>query len=362
MTLSTAPFAEQVVLALQHLWRVGQERGVDCWGGAGVAYLASTTGSGPGPRSAEDDNKSENEHGNADGCRSVDREHVMIAARAWQLAHGVDEQGRHRHDQHDEHDEDRDEDEDDVLDVWDLQHNRHGMAAQKTTVGQHLHILPNNAVLSTSSLRTTANSHVVAPPLIAVEVCALPRNAEVEWWSTGLAGLVSAVRSGQCTVTRRRKRFGELGVADVLSVETSLAGNGDGDEDRDAAMGMDSTVKGTREYACFVTLAIQVQEQDDRMVSDDARYPRSVEDVKALIFDGMDERAEEFTGVEIVTAQSFVNVSSARAGRLSQDGLVGSSTVVPCQHVWTSLLGEGEQVCMSEVTAAVLLRVNARSI
>ena len=41
MEMLAGTFQEQAVLSLQHLWRIGQERGVDVWPW-GVAFLPST--------------------------------------------------------------------------------------------------------------------------------------------------------------------------------------------------------------------------------------------------------------------------------------------------------------------------------
>lgn len=148
MALYTGSFAEQANLALQHLWRVGQERKVDLWV-AGVGYLR----------------------------RGVSVADVAVAARVWNLACRVDENGSLKSNVEDEHEEEEDEEE---IDVWHRQHNR-GFAGGSLTVGEHLHVLPNHEILRSSTIDS------LVPPFVAVEVESLPRDASIEWWSTGLA-------------------------------------------------------------------------------------------------------------------------------------------------------------------------------
>ncbi|KIW94706.1 uncharacterized protein Z519_04683 [Cladophialophora bantiana CBS 173.52] len=168
MNLSQAGFLEETALSLQHLWRVGQERGVDMWPW-GIAFLEG--GCTDGPVRPE------------------------LSCRVWQQAHltgtrstkaGIGEE---------------DDEADEGPDAWDLRYNRastYEVSSGEMTVGQHLHLLPNaNIFLEDGS------SASFVPPFVAAEVVSLPRGAPVEWWSMGITNLpkspaskprVSAVR------------------------------------------------------------------------------------------------------------------------------------------------------------------------
>ncbi|OAP54969.1 hypothetical protein AYL99_10669 [Fonsecaea erecta] len=153
MELSHAGFPEQAVLSLQHMWRVGQERGVDMWPW-GIAFLESCT-----------DTPARTKY----SCR-IWRQTHLTGTRLTKVV--ADEEG---------------DEEDGGLDAWDLQHNRaatYQAATAQVTVGQHLHLLPHPGVLLDDS-----TSFTFLPPFIAAEVVSLPRNAPVEWWSMGITNL-----------------------------------------------------------------------------------------------------------------------------------------------------------------------------
>lgn len=322
MALSDAPFEEQAVLALQHLWRIGQERGVDMWASPGVAYLASAPGSSGG---------------------SVDRAAVVVAAEVWWLAHAFDEKGKIRQDGQQDAGDDNDE-EDEGLDVWDLQRNRGfaNAAVARMTVGEHLHVLPNDNVFGN---RPTLNGYMA--PFIAVEVSALPRNASIEWWSMGIVGLVSAVKQNQCIVVTRTERFADWGSASMLIIKTRNAGHGYGEETEDIPVGI-------QECSCFITLVIE------EGIAANAEYPRSIDDISRKLLVNVEEC--EFASIEIVTAQSFVSVTSEQGLSVAESSLVRNSTVVPCGHVWTGSSHSPNQGTLRDIAAAVLLRVDTRSI
>lgn len=152
MNILEAPFVDQAVLSLQHLWRVGQERGVDLWPW-GISFLKEESAS----------------HSRADEAWKV-----------WQNAHSIGTK-------HEDDSTDEENDDDDGPDAWDLQFNR-SIAFQSSqsrmTVGAHLHTLPNPNVFISPTSKTT-----YIPSFIAATVTALPRDARVEWWSLGLANL-----------------------------------------------------------------------------------------------------------------------------------------------------------------------------
>lgn len=145
MEILQAAFPEQAVLSLQHLWRAGQEREVDLWPW-GVAFLKR-------------------------GC-DVSLQ-VEMSCKIWQAVHEIGTRPKTQDF----------EDDAEGPDAWDLQYNRasgYETFSAPISLGDHLHVLPNLAVLDNANF---------VPPFIAAEVETLPRDASVEWWSLGITNL-----------------------------------------------------------------------------------------------------------------------------------------------------------------------------
>ncbi|KAH6998421.1 hypothetical protein BKA56DRAFT_567643 [Ilyonectria sp. MPI-CAGE-AT-0026] len=127
----------QVVLALQHLWRVGQELKVQHWTSS-VAYF---------PRS--------------ESVTDMER-NAKVAGLAWKQAHGSPE----------------DEDDENGPDPWDLKYN----PAYQTLAGNDGHearrSVPDWSILT---LRQQNELETCIPPMFAIEVEELPRQSAVEW-------------------------------------------------------------------------------------------------------------------------------------------------------------------------------------
>lgn len=153
MEMLSSGFEELAILSLQHLWRIGQERKVDIWPWA-VAFLRS----------------SEDIHPRA-----------VFAAEIWKQLHNqasteADGEGPS----------------DDDFDIGDL-HLQRSFVPHRSTSSPHTLLSP----LPNLSLIDAANDQAFVAPLIVAEVVNLPRNAEIEWWSTGithLANLSSGLR------------------------------------------------------------------------------------------------------------------------------------------------------------------------
>ena len=140
MNILEASFQEQALLSLQHLWRIGQERGVDLWPW-GVALLFSTNQAQVRAQAAYD---------------------VWFRAHTWSSE-----------------EENESDDEDKDQDVWSSRHNHFpGSNQQQISVGERLHVLPTHAIIDRST-QTDAD----CPPFLAAEVISLPRDASIEWWS-----------------------------------------------------------------------------------------------------------------------------------------------------------------------------------
>ncbi|CAI4216475.1 unnamed protein product [Parascedosporium putredinis] len=167
----------QIVLALQHLWRIGVEMKVQLWAGA-VAYF---------PRA---------------GSPEEMVHKAKRAALAWQGAHvGVRGQGG------DEDDED--EDDENGPDLWDLKYNSEYMNYGEARAGPKP--LPD-----WEAFRKQPNGEAAqrVPPFFAVEVEELPRQAGIEWH---VHAALSYVESGAAHVEERSgvARSAALGDADV---------------------------------------------------------------------------------------------------------------------------------------------------
>lgn len=145
---SSTALQEQIVLSLQHLWRIGSERKVQYWASA-VAYFS------------RQDSDVEMET------------RAILAGCAWQKVHetfetedDLDEQGP---------------------DLWDRTHNPQymtlgGIAQEATTIP-----LPDVSILP---LRQQNEPDACVPPFFAVEMEELPRQAAVEWHAhLGLLGV-----------------------------------------------------------------------------------------------------------------------------------------------------------------------------
>jgi diphthine-ammonia ligase len=231
MEMLKAPFLQQTILSLQHLWRVGQERSVDLWT-HGVAFLADSSKSveksnaireeGEGKWDTDDvrepkeksvqlsteegqtaikdlisSNKQEQSSGqdNEQHAQDVkggeaDSERLQTIWQSWKGAHARSQKPR-------DVEEVEEEEEGEGLDVWDLRYNlyrRRGLDTSNTSQprkpsGKHLHPLPNLSVVQKGSLAATSPRGIFAPPLLIAQVDSLPRSAPIEWHSLGLGSM-----------------------------------------------------------------------------------------------------------------------------------------------------------------------------
>lgn len=145
-------FADQAILSLQHLWRIGQIMDVKLWLGA-VAFIGRSS-------------------------QAPIEDRIQIALQAWKAAHSSSRENE-------ENEEDGDEDEgDDGVDLWDRTHGRH------QTYGQSA---------ATSTKRADILGGFV-PPCFVAEVETLPRDAPIEWASVGSTAPAQAlVKKGPYT-------------------------------------------------------------------------------------------------------------------------------------------------------------------
>lgn len=131
-------FKTQIVLSLQHLWRIGQVMHVSWWTGA-VAYFSR------------------------DSLSNISRK-AKLAGFAWEDQHLVEKTT----------DEDPElEDNSKVPDLWEA-HYHGGVKTMGGSITQRR--LPNWSVVSSQD-----DSNPALPPFFAAEVEALPRGSDIEW-------------------------------------------------------------------------------------------------------------------------------------------------------------------------------------
>ncbi|KAJ4268417.1 hypothetical protein NW762_002480 [Fusarium torreyae] len=127
----------QIVLSLQHLWRVGQELKIQWWTSS-VAYFPRANSSVEVQRSAQ------------------------LAGHAWKQAHGSP---------------DDEEEADNGPDLWDLKYNPEYMSLANDEKASRKSIPDWEAL----TLRQQNEPDTCIPPMFAAEVEELPRQAAVEW-------------------------------------------------------------------------------------------------------------------------------------------------------------------------------------
>ncbi|KAJ5255332.1 hypothetical protein N7505_010483 [Penicillium chrysogenum] len=130
----------RAVLALQHLWRIGEAMQVNWWLGA-VAFLAR------------------GEHANTQ---------AQVAWRLWERMHALPDN------------EDEDDDDGPQLDAWDIKY------------GRRTEELTDAPVPSLPQFTALVVSHTSIPPFLAVQVDELPRGSDIEW--QGLGGRCEQVK------------------------------------------------------------------------------------------------------------------------------------------------------------------------
>lgn len=316
MTVQPGSLPYQAVLSLQHLWRVGQEQGVDLWAHAGVAYLP----------------------------RNTNPDLVPVLAGIWRKGHEVDEAGRDRSSDNVSHDTREDEE----VDLWDVQFNSSRTTSlNAATPGSHLHKLPNYEVFGDNALGYKS----FIPTFIAAQVSELPRKASIEWWSTGLAGVVSATQAQYChlrPIEGTTESWSFRGLA--LEMHHNTAN--------------DSGSSNQANFVCFLTL----------LVFNDTSQHKSIPGSQAalghvILRTLLSDISVSDWITEVVTCHTLVNISTSPAGLLDMP-LVKASTVVPCYNVWATVYEglrraenssedccDGQDACRS-ISAALIMRLD----
>ncbi|EXJ96079.1 hypothetical protein A1O1_01205 [Capronia coronata CBS 617.96] len=299
MKVSDGSFLDQAVLSLQHLWRIGQERGVDLWPW-GVALVK----------------KSINISAQALEASQVWQQVNLIGTRPEQDS-SSDETG---------------EDEDGP-DAWDRQYNRfsqYGATVAQTTVGEHLHMLPNPRVLREASSKSR-----FVPPFIAAEVVSLPRDATVEWWSLGVANLPKLPESvPRISTSRQDYTWGSICRVSVHppKKERNQEHDRKQDQDQSASNTTDTTIN-------LMTVLIHsplhhptssIREGIDVVEQDLAAFLSGRTD------SGTSSSLEVVHGTAFVSAEYQTPWSKKQKQKQDQDwdqSLFANLTVIPCKSV-----------------------------
>lgn len=326
MEVLQASFAQQALLALQHLWRVGQDRRVDLWLW-GVAYL---------PR--------------LDGVGTTTQ--PPIAAMVWEQAHLTTVHGVSILNQV----EDEGDDENSGPDAWDLQYGRLKTGHIAPTVGKHRHVLPNGAVIVNEKDKRWI------PPLVVAEVEELPRSAPIEWHSRGLGHVLqSSGKKSGVDVNICEFSWGSVSVCSYRTYSP-----------RDDADGDPPTSRAQRRHHHFVTIQIS----GTAVAGGSTELPPLTEvlgrvlPAKSSSHSTTDERTMEndylfatddrfllVHGVAYVSGVHGEEVFNSLGGVESLAGI----TLVPCRRLWGSCYqtvvpcqrGEG----IMDLSAALIIRV-----
>ena len=307
MSLSQADFLEQAVLSLQHLWRIGQERGVDLWPW-GIAFL--------------------------ERCEDV-LPRAAVACQIWQQAHLV---GMRSKEVISEIEEDHG-----GPDAWDMQYNRaskFGAGSMQMTVGEHRHLLPNPAVFAQG-----IPSSDFIPPFLAAEVVSLPRKAQVEWWSLGITNLPKSPTSRpRLLLTQRDYGWG------AITKVTIIPGS-----DADS-------------HTLVHLITIEVHQAMTSEVS--GTGVGSIEDdVLDLIQSGIDIEESMSSTPEFVHGTALISAQGQeRSAQLHEQRLFKDLVVVPCVSLYASSSRQNsahsatttEPALCQPLTLAITMRIDNR--
>ncbi|KAM7222349.1 hypothetical protein V8F06_002376 [Rhypophila decipiens] len=185
----------QLVLSLQHLWRIGVDVDVRWWSSA-VVYF---------PRQQEESAKSEDDNDDVEnGVLSMALGgKAQLAGRTWEAAHMWSEKKKRDRLGDDEGDGDSEDEEDEAgPDLWDRRFNTRYMSFAAAGDGEKAkgQKLPDWTVLDEDGSKVGGGNgngitskkekrRAMVPPLFAAEVEELPRGAGVEWHAhMGIAG------------------------------------------------------------------------------------------------------------------------------------------------------------------------------
>jgi diphthine-ammonia ligase len=150
-------FLAQSVLSLQHLWRIGRATNTTAWTGA-VAFISHCP--------------------NDEALRRA-----RIACESWLSVHDILDPKTRR--QGDDTVEEELADETEEPDIWDLKNGVASLSSLSTAEKDIRPLLPDNSRIAVGSAGGATCNNV--PPMFVAQVSELPRGADIEWCSTGIA-------------------------------------------------------------------------------------------------------------------------------------------------------------------------------
>ncbi|KAG5938466.1 hypothetical protein E4U60_001362 [Claviceps pazoutovae] len=187
---------QQIVLSLQHLWRIGTEMNVQCWTSA-VAYFTRRR----------------------QPCESSMRKCALLASQAWHMAHGSPYE--------DENENENDEDQLNGPDLWDLKHDaQYQSLGNSSSSASTPPPLPDWSIYTLQQQNEAAESCIA--PVFSAEIESLPRDSLVEWHAHSgskciEAGSVHVLHCGGLEAGRWRGWHCVVRAGDDVVLQTTLA-------------------------------------------------------------------------------------------------------------------------------------------
>ncbi|KAG6073327.1 hypothetical protein E4U15_006487 [Claviceps sp. LM218 group G6] len=297
---------QQIVLSLQHLWRIGTEMNIQCWTSA-VAYF--TRRRQPGESSM--------------------RECALLAGQAWRMAHDSP---------YEDEDEDENENDQDQLngpDLWDLKHD-----AQYQSLGNSSSSASTPPPLPDWSIYTLQQQNEAAAsciaPVFSAEIESLPRDSLVEWHAhSGIkgieAGSVHVLHCGGLEAGRWRGWHCVVRAGDYVVLQTTLAYR-----QKDAAAAAAAAAAATSE---------EEEEEDDDDDDDGVGAKHagtavpSVEELQEAYRDSLQGLLPRECDPETGNSEPYLvyvdaSATSGQGEMWLERGVSGQLAVVPCYSLW----------------------------
>ncbi|KAG6022818.1 hypothetical protein E4U40_004380 [Claviceps sp. LM458 group G5] len=289
---------QQIVLSLQHLWRIGTEMNIQCWTSA-VAYF--TRRRQPGESSM--------------------RECALLAGQAWRMAHSSP------------HEDDNEEEEDqlDGPDLWDLKHDAQYQSLGNSSSSSSASTpppLPDWSIYTLQQQNEAAESCIA--PVFSAEVESLPRDSLVEWHAhSGIkgieAGSVHVLHCGGLEAGRWRGWHCVVRAGDYMVLQTTLA---------------------YRQKDAAAAAAAADDDNDDEDAEDDgagSKHARtavpSAEELRGAYRDSLQGLLPRECDPETGNSEPYLVYvdASAMTGQEEtwlETGVSGQLAVVPCYSLW----------------------------
>ncbi|KAG6131291.1 hypothetical protein E4U28_006991 [Claviceps purpurea] len=284
---------QQIVLSLQHLWRIGTEMNIQCWTSA-VAYFTRRR----------------------QPCESSMRECALLAGQAWRMAHSSPFEDE------DEDEDDNDEDQLNGPDLWDLKHDaQYQSLGNSSSSASTPPPLPDWSIYTLRQQNEAAESCIA--PVFSAEIESLPRGSLVEWHahsgSKGIeAGSVHVLHcGGGLEAGRWRGWHCVVRAGDYVVLQTTLA-YVQQDDDAAAAEDEEDDGAGSKHAGMAVPSAEELREA----------YRDSLQGLLPRECDPETGNSEPY--LVYVDAST----TSGQGETWLEKGVSGQLAVVPCYSLW----------------------------